>query len=78
MAKKFCVICGEPSGMYPLCRTHLQLKEEGKVIKNEQGVWEEINEDDTRIEFINDEKNALYVENQHHKENNAKVVIITH
>lgn len=30
---KNCEICGKPSGMYPLCITHLKLKDEGKVVK---------------------------------------------
>lgn len=39
MAKN-CVICGRPSGMYPLCREHLQMKADGKVVKCEEcGVW---------------------------------------
>ena len=36
---KRCAICGEPSGFYPLCKHHLKLKEEGKVIKNSKGYW---------------------------------------
>lgn len=37
---KTCVICGKPSGMYPLCREHLQMKADGKVIKCEDcGMW---------------------------------------
>lgn len=37
---KNCVICGKPSGIYPLCREHLQMKAEGKVIKCETcGDW---------------------------------------
>ena len=40
MAGKTCVICGEPSGMYPLCRTHLQEKNNGNVVKCEEcGTW---------------------------------------
>lgn len=39
MAKN-CVICGKPSGMYPLCREHLQMKTDGKVVKCEEcGTW---------------------------------------
>ncbi len=38
MTKK-CVICGEPSGMYPLCKKHMQMKNNGEVIKNEKGQW---------------------------------------
>ncbi len=30
---KTCVICNRPSGMYPLCREHLQMKAAGEVIK---------------------------------------------
>lgn len=37
---KNCVICGRPSGMYPLCREHLQMKNDGKVVKCEEcGTW---------------------------------------
>ena len=37
---KTCVICGKPSGKYPLCKEHLQMKNEGKVIKCEEcGIW---------------------------------------
>lgn len=44
MAKN-CVICGKPSGMYPLCREHLQMKTEGKVIKcDECNTWHLVNE----------------------------------
>lgn len=37
---KTCVICGKPSGMYPLCRKHLQMKAEGFIVKCEDcGSW---------------------------------------
>ncbi len=37
---KTCVICGKPSGMYPLCREHLDMKNEGKVVKcPDCGTW---------------------------------------
>ena len=40
MSGKNCVICGEPSGMYPLCKKHLQEKNNGNVVKCEEcGVW---------------------------------------
>ena len=32
MAKN-CVICGKPSGMYPLCKEHLEMKNNGQVEK---------------------------------------------
>ena len=42
---KNCVICGEPSGMYPLCRKHLQEKNNGNVVKCEEcGVWHYIDQ----------------------------------
>ena len=42
MAGKTCVICGAPSGMYPLCVNHLKMKNEGKVVKCETcGSWHE-------------------------------------
>lgn len=38
---KNCQICGENSGMYPLCKKHLEMKSNGLVIKNEEtGKWE--------------------------------------
>ena len=37
---KTCVICNKPSGMYPLCKEHLQMKLSGDVIKcPECGTW---------------------------------------
>ena len=33
---KTCVICGKPSGMYPLCVEHLKAKNEGTVVKCEE------------------------------------------
>ena len=43
MAKN-CVICGKPSGIYPLCREHLQMKADGKVVKCEEcGTWHLVN-----------------------------------
>lgn len=41
MAVKVCQICGKPSGMYPLCKAHLLMKQDGLVVKNEDtGMWE--------------------------------------
>ena len=52
MTGKNCSICGKPSGIYPLCKHHLELKSEGKVIKNEKGIWieleQEINKNDAK------------------------------
>lgn len=40
---KTCVICGAPSGMYPLCIKHLKEKADGKVIKcTECNTWHEV------------------------------------
>ncbi len=39
MAGKTCQICGKNSGMYPLCKEHLEMKNQGLVIKNENGEW---------------------------------------
>lgn len=40
MATKNCAICGKASGIYPLCREHLQMKADGKVVKCEEcGTW---------------------------------------
>ena len=41
MAGKVCQICGENAGIYPLCKTHLKMKDEGLVVKNvETNKWE--------------------------------------
>lgn len=39
MASKKCAICGEYSGMYPLCKFHNELKETGIVYKDNLGQW---------------------------------------
>lgn len=39
MSGKICQICGKPSGIYPLCKEHLEMKAEGLVIKDEAGNW---------------------------------------
>lgn len=50
MAKKECQICGKPSGMYPLCKEHLEMKSKGLVIKNENtGIWE-LNENNDELQ----------------------------
>lgn len=46
MAGKQCQICNKPSGMYPLCKEHLEMKKNGLVIKNEiTDKWELLSED---------------------------------
>lgn len=39
MAAKNCQICGKNSGIYPLCVEHLELKNQGKVVKSPEGSW---------------------------------------
>ncbi len=40
MTAKTCQICGKPSGIYPLCKEHLQMKANGEIIKCEDcGQW---------------------------------------
>jgi len=63
MVSKQCVICGEPSGFYPLCRKHLQLKKEGKVIKDDNGNWIEINEPIEENENVKDLSNDQNTQN---------------
>lgn len=67
MASKTCVICGAPSGMYPLCREHLQEKQNGNILKCEEcGTWhykdkpckcnpqqKQINKDENKIDKKN-------------------------
>lgn len=61
---KNCVICGKPSGMYPLCREHLQMKAEGQVVKCEKcNTWHLVNEPckcpSEQIESHNDSNKKL-------------------
>jgi len=62
MASKICQICGKPSGMYPLCREHFQMRDEGLVLKNEEtGLWELVEENENEsIEYEN-ESGKCYV-----------------
>ena len=39
MASKKCAICGEDSGIFPLCKFHNELKEQGLVRKDKFGNW---------------------------------------
>lgn len=39
--KRYCEICGKPSGFYPLCKYHNTLKDIGEVYKDESGHWVE-------------------------------------
>lgn len=39
--KRFCEICGEPLGFFPLCKYHSLLKEKRLVYKNKNGYWVE-------------------------------------
>ena len=61
---KTCAICGKPSGMYPLCREHLKMKAEGKVVKCEDcGVWHLIDEPcDCEDEDFNDDEIVSFAE----------------
>ncbi len=57
---KFCQICGKNSGIYPLCKEHLKLKDEGKVVKdNKTNKWilldDDINEENTECILCNKE-----------------------
>lgn len=52
---KTCQICGANSGIYPLCKIHLEMKSQNKVIKNEEsGKWELVNEKPNNTPIIAD------------------------
>lgn len=62
MAGKICQICGEKSGIYPLCKKHLELKQEGLVKKNEStGKWYEIKTENENFEELEEFKNESEV-----------------
>ena len=59
MGVKTCQICGKPSGIYPLCKEHLLMKQEGLVVKNEDtGNWELVVKDEkkTRNQILTEKK----------------------
>lgn len=58
---KTCAICGKPSGMYPLCREHLKMKADGKVVKcADCGVWHLIDEPcDCEDSFFNKDESFV-------------------
>ena len=58
---KTCAICGKPSGMYPLCREHLQMKTEGKVIKCKNcGTWHFANKTCPDCGVVDDKANVSF------------------
>lgn len=66
MAGKTCQICGKPSGMYPLCKEHLEMKNQGLVVKNEEaGKWELAQQDNANISNL--EKNPTITINNENK-----------
>lgn len=47
MSDKLCPICNNPAyKFYPLCKNHLELKNQGVVIKDKNGKWLEISENE--------------------------------
>lgn len=55
MAGKTCQICGKSSGMYPLCKEHFKMRDEGLVQKNEYtGQWELVDNTNNEIEYDNE------------------------
>lgn len=68
---KNCVICGAPSGIYPLCKHHLQMKANGEVEKCENcGTWYEVENGCPNCkETQNDELNMDWLENDEEKNN---------
>lgn len=65
MAGKQCTICGANSGMYPLCKKHLEMKEQGLVAKNElTGKWE----------LVEEHKYKYQINEQTKKEENNKTI----
>lgn len=57
MSGKNCQICGEPSGIFPLCKEHSKMKDNGLVIKNEKtGLWELKNKNEKKVCLLCGEK----------------------
>lgn len=80
MAGKICQICGENSGIYPLCKKHLEMKSNGEVVKNEEtGKWEFSKEFLKKNNIVNTkEKNFNEIETNSNvtinKENKSKCI----
>ena len=75
MSGKTCQICGANSGVYPLCKTHLEMKADGLVVKNEKtGKWElkvdKVNYIETKNNkfFLNEGKETDSIEYVNEKE----------
>lgn len=69
MATKKCVICGKSSGMFPLCFYHNGLKEEGFVIKDNNGDWILKDEENLKCIICGEEtkNNNLFCKNCYQK-----------
>lgn len=64
MARKVCQICGESAGIYPLCKTHLQMKEQGLVVKNEETKkWELVEHKPSWIKEKKDKEKCIICNN---------------
>lgn len=65
---KTCQICGNNSGIYPLCKTHLEMKSKGLVIKNEEtGLWK-LKEDKIKNDDI-ENSNCIICNNETNNNN---------
>ena len=56
---KSCSICGKPSGMYPLCKTHMEMKNNGEVVKCEKcGTWH-LTQETCKCKIEKEDKNEI-------------------
>lgn len=80
---KNCQICGANSGMYPLCKDCMKLKEQGLVIKNENtGLWElkkeekrETNQERNCIICGQESNNMLFCKSCYYKYRNREILL---
>ena len=76
---KTCVICGKPSGMYPLCAEHLKAKNEGTVVKCEEcKTWHYVDKPckckDPYEMFLSGSESIVIIENPNSKTDKELII----
>jgi len=72
---KTCVICGKPSGMYPLCREHLEMKNRGEVVKcPDCGTWH-LAKDKCKCATVEETKEEPVQPSEHNSESELTCII---
>lgn len=72
---KTCVICGKPSGMYPLCKEHLEMKNRGEVVKcPDCGAWH-LSKDKCKCATVEETKEEPVQPSEHNSDSELTCII---